>query len=294
MLIVPRFGFAFRARPTGFVSTHRVLATVLVGAALLAPGASRAQTSADSSVTLTWTAPGDDGNSGTATSYDLRYRTVGVAGTDTASWWGAATRVTGMPAPHAPGSSDSVQVRGLTPLTTYYFIIRTADEVPNWSGYSNLAVHMTTGSSDVTPPAAITDVTVTGSTGTTISIRWTAPGDDGTTGTASSYDVRYSTSAITSGNWGSASQASGEPVPAAAGTQQNFTVTGLAPGRTYSIAIRTTDNAGNVSGLSNVPSGNTLDTVAPAPVRDLSLDPDSGIPDPLVLGAEYEVASDGR
>src|SRR5882672_10609506 len=264
MLIVPRFGFAFRARPTGFVSTHRVLATVLVGAALLAPGASRAQTSADSSVTLTWTAPGDDGNSGTATSYDLRYRTVGVAGTDTASWWGAATRVTGMPAPHAPGSSDSVQVRGLTPLTTYYFIIRTADEVPNWSGYSNLAVHMTTGSSDVTPPAAITDVTVTGSTATT------------------------------SGNWGSASQASGEPVPAAAGTQQNFTVTGLAPGRTYSIAIRATDNAGNVSGLSNVPSGNTLDTVAPAPVRDLSLDPDSGIPDPLVLGAEYEVASDGR
>src|SRR6266850_1558631 len=129
MLIVPRFGFAFRARPTGFASTHRVLATVLVAAALLAPGASRAQTSADSTVTLTWTAPGDDGNSGTATYYDLRYRTVSIAGTDTASWWGAATRVTGMPAPHAPGSADSVQVRGLTPLTTYYFIIRDGDEL---------------------------------------------------------------------------------------------------------------------------------------------------------------------
>ena len=289
MLIAPR---GAHARHSGNPST-RALLLLLAAVALFCPCASLAQTAADSSATLAWTAPGDDGNSGTATYYDLRYRTVGIAGTDTASWWGAATRVTGMPVPRAPGSTDTVRVGGLMPLTTYYFLIRTADEVPNWSGYSNLAVKTTSGT-DVTAPRAITDLAVTGTTGTSMSLRWTAPGDDGGTGTAASYDVRYSTSAITSANWGSAVQATGEPAPVAAGTQQTFTITGLNPSRTYYVAIRATDDASNLSALSNVPSGTTLDTIPPAPVRDLSLDPDSGTIDPIVSAAEYEVASNAH
>ena len=176
---------------------------LLAAVALFCPCASQAQTAADSSVTLLWTASGDDGNVGTATSYQIRYRTVGIAATDTASWWGSATNVPGVPVPHPAGTTDSMVVRGLTPLTTYYFLIRVADEVPNWSGYSNLAVRTTSGA-DVTAPRAITDLAVTGTTGTSMSLRWTAPGDDGGTGTATSYDIRYSTSAITAANWGSA------------------------------------------------------------------------------------------
>ena len=294
MLIAPRFRAASRAHPSGNAPAPRALVALLAAVALLAPCASFAQTAADSSVTLLWTASGDDGTVGTASYYDIRYRTVGIAGTDTSSWWGAATRVTDLPTPRASGSTDSVRVRGLTPLTTYYFMIRVGDEIPNWSGFSNLAVHATTGSGDATPPGAIVDLTVTGATGTSMSIRWSAPGDDGASGTAASYDVRYSTSAITGANWGSATQASGEPAPQAAGTQQTFTISGLTPGRTYYVAIRAADEAANVSALSNVPTGSTLDTVAPAPVRDLSLDPDSGTVDPMVAAAGYEVASDAR
>jgi hypothetical protein len=44
----------------------------------------------------------------------------------------------------------------------------------------------------------------------------------------------------------------------------------LSGSRTYFVAIKTTDDAGNVSVLSNVVSGTTADTVPPAPVRDLS------------------------
>jgi len=254
---------------------------VLLGLCLGATPAA-AQTSADSSVVLLWTAPGDDGTTGTANRYDLRYRTVAISGTDTLSWWNAATPVSNMPTPRPAGSTDSVRVRGLTPLTTYYFIIRAADEVPNWSGFSNVATKTTSG--DATPPAAITTLVVTGTTGTSISIRWNAPGDDGSTGTATSYDVRYSTSAITSSNFGSATQATGEPVPAVAGTQQTMTIAGLSGSRTYYIAMKATDNSGNVSGLSNVVSGTTTDTVAPAAVRDLSYDPD-GEPTDLKLAA---------
>jgi hypothetical protein len=246
-------------------------ALLLLGGCLLAAGA-RAQSAADSAVTLLWTAPGDDGNVGTASQYDLRYRTTPISGTDTLTWWNAATRATGLPAPRPAGSTDSATVRGLQPLTTYYFIIRAADEVSNWSGFSNVAVKATSG--DPTAPAAIADLTVTGATGTSLTVRWSAPGDDGAAGTAASYDIRYSTSPITGGNWGSASTVSGEPAPAAAGTQQTFTLTGLQGSRTYYIALKATDDAGNVSGLSNVATGTTTDTVAPAPVRDLSLDPD--------------------
>jgi hypothetical protein len=263
---------------------------LVAAVALFCPCASQAQTAADSSVTLLWTATGDDGMVGNASYYDIRYRTTGIANADTATWWSAATKVLPMPTPRAPGSTDSMVVRGLLPLTTYYFLIRVADEVPNWSGYSNLAVRATSGT-DVTAPRAITDLAVTSTTGTSMSLRWTAPGDDGGTGTATSYDVRYSTSAITSANWASAVPATGEPAPAVAGTQQTFTVTGLNPSRTYYVAIRASDEIPNLSALSNVPSGTTLDTIPPAPVRDLSLDPDSGTVDPIVSSAEYEVAN---
>jgi hypothetical protein len=42
------------------------------------------------------------------------------------------------------------------------------------------------------------------------------------------------------------------PAPAAAGTSQSKTVTGLATGTRYYFAIKTLDAAGNVSGISNV------------------------------------------
>jgi hypothetical protein len=291
MLIAPRCGAP--ARHSGNATAFRALMFLLAAVAPFCPCASQAQTAADSSVTLLWTATGDDGTVGNASYYDIRYRTVGIANADTATWWSSATKVLPMPTPSPPGSTDSMAVRGLLPLTTYYFLVRVADEVPNWSGYSNLAVRTTSGS-DVTAPRAITDLAVTSTTGISMSLRWTAPGDDGGTGTAASYDVRYSTSAITSANWGSAVSATGEPAPAAAGTQQTFTITGLNPSRTYYVAIRATDEASNLSALSNVPSGTTLDTIPPAPVRDLSLDPDSGTADPIVSAAEYEVASNAR
>lgn len=293
MPITPRFGAANRARHSGRPSAPHALAAILVSlAAVLVPHAVSAQTASDSSLTVTWTATGDDGSSGTAASYDLRYRTVAVAGTDTSSWWSAATRVLGMPTPRSSGAKDSVRVTGLEPFTPYYFILRVGDEVPNWSAFSNVAV-ITTGQDDAIPPAAVASLTVTGTTGTSMSVRWNAPGDDGASGTAQTYDIRYSTSAITTSNWGSATQATGEPTPAAAGTQQTFTITGLTPSRTYYVAMRAIDNAGNVSGLSNVPSGTTQDTIAPAPVHDLSLDPDSGIIDRMVAAtAGIEVAND--
>ena len=222
--------------------------TTAPAAALLATG-----TITTTSVQLTWTARGDDGTSGTASQYDVRYSTSAITNANFAS----ATAVTGAPAPAAAGTSQSVTVNGLTPNTLYFFAMKIADEVPNWSVLSNVAL-ATTGavSADTTPPAVATLAVGTVTT-TSVQLSWTAPGDDGTTGTANRYDIRYSTSAITPANFAAATAVTGAPAPAAAGTAQSVTVSGLTPNTPYYFAMMSGDEVPNWSNLSNVAQART-------------------------------------
>ncbi len=97
-----------------------------------------------SSITLAWTAVGDDGLSGTAARYDIRYTA------DSLATWENMLVVSNPPAPKPAGEAESFVVTGLEPSTTYYFQMKVADEVPNWSGLSNRA-SAATGSGDVVP-----------------------------------------------------------------------------------------------------------------------------------------------
>lgn len=85
-----------------------------------------------------------------------------------------------------------------------------------------------------------------------LSLRWVSPGDDGNTGTAFSYDLRYAITPLSSTTWPTASVALSEPAPIRAGTTQSCFVTRLIPGRTYYFAIKASDDAGNWSGMSKV------------------------------------------
>ncbi|HKQ59486.1 MAG TPA: FlgD immunoglobulin-like domain containing protein [Candidatus Eisenbacteria bacterium] len=87
------------------------------------------------STTLRWTAPGDDGATGRATAYDLRRSTSPI----TAANFGAATIVTGLPAPATAGTTETFTVNGLAPNTSYYFAMKTRDDANNWSTISNIA-----------------------------------------------------------------------------------------------------------------------------------------------------------
>jgi hypothetical protein len=111
---------------------------------------------------------------------------------------------------------------------------------------------------DITPPSAITNLAVTDNADTNVTLQWTAPGDDGAIGTATSYDIRYSTSPINPSNWATATPVTGEPTPSAAGTVESMTVTGLSPMTTYYFAIRATDDGGIAGALSNVICQQTL------------------------------------
>ena len=108
---------------------------------------------------------------------------------------------------------------------------------------------------DTTAPAAIVNlVATTGDEPGTVDLSWTAPGDDATTGTASAYTVRVSSGTISEASWANASSVDGEPVPGPAGTVQDMTVSGLAPGKRVAFAIKTSDEASNLSTISNCPA----------------------------------------
>lgn len=93
--------------------------------------------SGNGEVDLSWTASGDDDNLGTASTYDIRYVPYANGPIDTEAEWNGATQVAGEPAPGPPGTPESFTVSGLTPGNSYYFALKTADEVPNWSDLSN-------------------------------------------------------------------------------------------------------------------------------------------------------------
>ena len=196
-----------------------------------------------------WKAPGDDGSKGTASAYDMRYSTSPI----TEQNWDLANHVDGEPAPKPPGQLQSLPVSGLEPGTDYYFALKTSDEVSNESGLSNTATGRTNQEDD--PPAEVEDLVATAIDNTSFRLSWTAPGDDGTKGTASGYDIRYSTSLITDQNWNSAIEVEGEPSPKPYGRIETINVVGLAAGTNYFFALKTVDDVPNWSGISNVAPG---------------------------------------
>lgn len=107
--------------------------------------------------TLVWTAPGDDGNSGTAYKYELRYSTDRPDTTNFDRWWSRATVYGNMPSPQVAGTPQSVNVPvGIISGTMqYHFVIRTVDEAGNISRYSNIA---TLFNPDSLPPDSVTNL----------------------------------------------------------------------------------------------------------------------------------------
>lgn len=97
------------------------------------------RTLSDSTVEVSWTAPGDDSTSGRAARYELRYSDAAPDSGNLEAWFQNATPVAGLPAPKTADSLEAWIVTGLRPLTTYYFALRSYDEAGNASPISNIA-----------------------------------------------------------------------------------------------------------------------------------------------------------
>ncbi len=90
----------------------------------------------DGSITLQWTAPGDDGQvGGPVDTLVVGYNTIPyIADEDDVNfWWYRATKLVKVPSPAMPGEQQSVLISGLDFFKTYYFGILSRDNKRNVS-----------------------------------------------------------------------------------------------------------------------------------------------------------------
>lgn len=142
---------------------------------------------------------------------------------------------------------------------------------------------------DVSPPAPVVDLAAAVVTPYAAVLSFTAPGNDGATGRAASYDIRYAPAPIDGSSWSAATQMTGATPPRAPGSRESIEVGGLDANTTYYFAVKTRDGSGNVSGISNSPSATTMPE-AFAPVVNY---PTGSTPRSLVaVNVDADVADD--
>lgn len=200
------------------------------------------------SLALVWKSPGDDGQTGTAAEYDIRFSKTTI----TDGNWEQATPIPAAtaPAPRPGGQIETFVVTSLESSVEYYFALKTSDEVGNQSELSNCANERTLD--EEIPPAAVTDLAAVPIDETSYELTWTATGDDGISGTASEYDIRYWTQPILDdASWNLATPVGNAPTPKPAGEMESEIITGLTPGTSYYFSVTVGDEVGNWSGLSN-------------------------------------------
>ncbi|MHC4601321.1 MAG: fibronectin type III domain-containing protein, partial [Planctomycetota bacterium] len=212
-------------------------------------------------IDIAWTATGDDGSTGTATTYVVKTSTSPI----TSANFDSATTYNQSWTPAAAGNAEARTLSGLAPGTIHYVAMKAIDEASNVSTISNVA-SATSGLplGDVTPPATVTDLGVQAASAPGIFLlNWTAVGDDGTQGNATTYELRYATAPVTSGSWGSATVIAQSWTPRSPGTREIQQVTGLPGGTVLYFGLVVKDEVPNVSGVSNSPSA-TGSSPAPA------------------------------
>ena len=106
---------------------------------------------------------------------------------------------------------------------------------------------------DSIPPAAPMQMATSAINGASAQVSFIAPGDDGTTGTASGYDIRLRAgSELTADNFDSSMPVTVSVAPTSAGSTQSFELDGLLPETDYWVGIRAYDNCFNKGPLAIV------------------------------------------
>ncbi len=171
---------------------------------------------------------------------------------------------TSMATPHVSGVLALVrgQFPGITADAAKALIFNSADVLPQLAGLwitgARINAAMALSGPDSIPPDPVVDLGVSETASNWMSLAWTATGDDGSTGNASSYDIRYAVFPIDDTNFDTALAVADPPFPAAPGQPDGVIVGGLDFLTTYYFALKIRDEYGNASPISNVAVGATL------------------------------------
>ncbi|MFC2061090.1 DUF2341 domain-containing protein [Elusimicrobiota bacterium] len=210
-------------------------------------------------ITLKWTAPGDDGTGGgNCVGYLVKYATKYIGTSQFYESW-TSTYIQSWPAGNF-GEEESKTLTGLIEGVTYWFSVKGYDESFNYSEWTSSGTDPSCNTDNwalvkSSAPDKINNLNATsaGPTEGEVTLDWTSTGDNGETGTAISYDIRYNDVEIIDVNWASSNQLAGEPSPKEAGQAESWDVQ-LSPGNTYYFAVKAIDDVGNESSISNSPS----------------------------------------
>ncbi|MCK5620427.1 MAG: hypothetical protein KAJ17_13550 [Candidatus Krumholzibacteria bacterium] len=135
-----------------------------------------------------------------------------------------------------------------------------------------LTTHPPIETIDTIPPATVNALAAKSPGVRSLGLQWVAPGDNGWSGTAASYDIRYSTSPISADNWDEALTVSRTPKPIEGGRIQKCSAIGLEPATKYYFAMKASDESSNVSDISNVANGITAqEGMPPSEITDLAV-----------------------
>jgi hypothetical protein len=97
---------------------------------------------------------------------------------------------------------------------------------------------------DAHPPAPVLDLSASRSGGM-IDLTWTASGDDGWRGRATTTEVRFAFAPFDCADWNAAIEVTGVPSPAPAGSAESFSFPDPDPAQPLWVALRPVDESGN-------------------------------------------------
>jgi len=194
-------------------------------------------------VMLHWSAPADRGAVARAVAYEVR---VADAPIDDVSF-ALARPVPQALVPGVPGAAEALLATGLREGATQWLALRSRDVLGNWSPVSNVPAVTTATQS----PAEVSDLRIAAGGRSSLTLAWTASGDDGHVGRPARYRVRWSETFLDDAAFDASTQ--GEDVDAAvdAGGAERVTLRDLPPGRLVWTRLRALDAAGLPSPLSN-------------------------------------------
>ncbi|MCK4757882.1 MAG: hypothetical protein KAS67_05480, partial [Thermoplasmata archaeon] len=229
------------------------------------------------SIWMNWTAPGDDGLTGTVDNYVIKYSTLPIPNRACFDFI-ERDYIININGNLPGGVFESRVISDLPAGETFYFSMMPRDEAGNEGDISNCPPSVQV-QNDITPPAAITDLTAeTGLQHGEVFLNWTAPGDDGADGTAMGYTIKYSLFPITTQEeFDAAIPVSVPPIPQPSGNPESLVLKNtLTAGLTYYFAIEAVDETWNYGAMSTGPSLSAIameDTDPPGQISDLNAVP---------------------
>lgn len=217
------------------------------------------ESSSETSVTLTWTVPPAVSGDGKCDKYDLRISTEEMT---VETFERFPETIDDEPEPGEEGSKQTYLLAGLEPGVTYWAGLRVYDD-KGWSLPTIISFETLT---DRDPPSTIT-LAASPAAGGGIALAFLAPCEDSQdpgSGAASAYELKYSTSSFTAGDWADPGLivVAVPGLPLAPGTAEEVVLPGLGAG-TYHFGIRSRDERSNPSAVSNIAVGVVVNPAPP-------------------------------